>query len=198
MGRNSTWYAAVETPGMILRFDNSGGAPVLHRVAGKKGRAEPWRNGDSPLDVSLTEVRGLALDRVGNVYFSTAHLVARIVDDKVIRIAGSAPVFGPDQAIPPGAFGGDGGAATALSWSEPDRSGTSAARYDLLRASTPTGFEEATCLASAVASRNASDPQVPAPGAVNYYLVRTRSACGANLGTSSDGGPRQGASCPQE
>ena len=59
-----------------------------------------------------------------------------------------------------------------------------------------TGFQAATCLVSNSTSRNATDPQVPEPGVVFHYLIRTRNACGVNLGTSSDGTPRQGATCP--
>ena len=88
------------------------------------------------------------------------------------------------------------GGATTLDWSAPARPGTAAPRYDLLRATSPTGFQAATCLVSNTTSRNATDPQVPEPGVVFHYLIRTRNACGVNLGASSDGTPRQGVSCP--
>jgi hypothetical protein len=86
------------------------------------------------------------------------------------------------------------GAGTKLSWSAPDRTGTSALRYDLLRSTSPSNFLAGSCVASSATGVVANDATVPSP--LLAYLVRARSACGGTLGSSSTGVPRAGASCP--
>lgn len=87
-----------------------------------------------------------------------------------------------------------GGAVTSLSWSRPaDPGGTAPVRYDVLRATSATGFVEATCLAADTVDTAVVDDD--SPGGIFYYLVRASSACGESLGAASDGASRSASSC---
>jgi len=83
---------------------------------------------------------------------------------------------------------------TKISWSVPDRTGSNAPRYDVLRSASPSGFLGATCIVSDGTGTIAFDAEVPAP--LLAYLVRAENACGGTLGTDSSGVPRTGALCP--
>ncbi|MEW5763670.1 MAG: S8 family serine peptidase [Acidobacteriota bacterium] len=83
---------------------------------------------------------------------------------------------------------------TVLSWQAPSAPGGTEVVYDLLRSADPADFSAAVCVASGTAALTASDGD--APSGVAYYLVRSRNACGASLGTRSDGAPRSAPSCP--
>jgi uncharacterized repeat protein (TIGR01451 family) len=81
-----------------------------------------------------------------------------------------------------------------LQWSAPAAPGGTIVRYDLLRSASESDFSSATCVASGVTATSGNDATVPS--SVLYYLVRSRNACGGNLGASSGGVPRTGAACP--
>ncbi len=83
---------------------------------------------------------------------------------------------------------------TNLSWQAPSAPGGTGVVYDLLRSADPADFTAAACVASGTTTLTASDGAA-SPG-VAYYLVRSRNACGASLGTRSDGTPRSAPSCP--
>lgn len=87
-----------------------------------------------------------------------------------------------------------GNGATTLSWSAPTSSGGTSVHYDVIRSTTPAGFQGAVCIVSDTSSTSTTDGSIP----VNSYsyLVRTRNACGGNLGTNSNGDPRTGVTCP--
>jgi hypothetical protein len=91
--------------------------------------------------------------------------------------------------------------ATTLFWNPPDAPGGTQVVYDVLRSESPSNFaltEPMTiCLASGIPAEAASDlgPQPPVDHTW-FYLVRSRNACGGNLGKSSAGVPRLGRSCP--
>lgn len=87
-----------------------------------------------------------------------------------------------------------GSGPTKISWSVPERTGSNAVRYDVLRSANPTSFLAASCIVSDGTVTVAFDAAVPAP--LLAYLVRAESACGGSLGTDSSGVPRIGASCP--
>jgi len=81
-----------------------------------------------------------------------------------------------------------------LEWSAPSQPGAAVVTYDLLRSTIVDGFLSPTCLVVDTASTTAGDPAIP--GAVFYYLVRAKNACGGNVGIRSDGIPRTAGSCP--
>ena len=86
------------------------------------------------------------------------------------------------------------GAVTSLAWSRPDDpGGTAPVRYDVLRATSATGFAAAACLATDIVDTTMVDGDLP--GAIFFYLIRASSACGESLGAASDGTPRSAASC---
>ena len=88
-----------------------------------------------------------------------------------------------------------GGAATGLSWSPPLQPGATSVTYDLLRSTSPSNFTSGTvCLATSTAATTASDGTIPAHAF--FYLVRSRNACGSNLGLTSAGVARTGRTCP--
>jgi hypothetical protein len=131
------------------------------------------------------------------VYLNVTGAAPDLDDDGITDAADCAPASRVAWALPSAIF--DlllDGADTALTWSAPGRQGTSVPRYDVLRAPGPAAFQEAQCVASDVSSRFATDLDAPEPGASFFYLVRTRNACGENLGTASDDVPRVGRSCP--
>jgi hypothetical protein len=91
-----------------------------------------------------------------------------------------------------------GRAPTNLAWSPPQDPGTSTSMlYDVLRATSATGFGAAVCLSSDILATSASDTGAgPGPGLTYFYLVRSQNACGGNLGATSAGVPRTGRTCP--
>ncbi len=97
--------------------------------------------------------------------------------------------------------GPNAGTNLTFTWDPPASaaSGCGTVVYDVLQSSNPADFvTAATCVATGVTVTTAPDDDlVPMnPGEVRYYLVRDRDACGSNLGTASDGTPRQGRTCP--
>jgi large repetitive protein len=87
-----------------------------------------------------------------------------------------------------------GQAATALTWRPPSSPGGSTPHYDVIRSTLGSSFNPAVCVETDQTDLGASDPAQP--GTAFYYLVRSRNACGSNLGTSSSGVPHTGAACP--
>ena len=94
-----------------------------------------------------------------------------------------------------------GGGVTTLQWTVPGESGAAAVRFDTLRSADPGDFTTAgTCLESDDSADTLSlDGSTPPPDSAWYYLIRVENGCPAatgEMGTSSDGSPRVGASCP--
>jgi hypothetical protein len=87
-----------------------------------------------------------------------------------------------------------GGATTELTWSAPVDPGSTSVAYDLLRAESPANPAAATCVSTATAATTAMDAGIPA--SLVFYLVRSRSDCGANAGADSSGTPRIWPECP--
>lgn len=84
---------------------------------------------------------------------------------------------------------------TQLSWQAPlNPGGSTVILYDVLRSPTPGDFTGASCLATGITSTAYTDSVA---SGVGYYLVRSRNACGGNLGTVSGGAPRTGPVCAQ-
>jgi serine protease AprX len=74
---------------------------------------------------------------------------------------------------------------SGLSWTAPAGAGSAAPRYDVLRATSATGFGSAVCLGTNLATTSVTDAAVPS-GAF-FYLVRTRNACGEATVPGTDG-----------
>jgi N-acetylneuraminic acid mutarotase len=87
-----------------------------------------------------------------------------------------------------------------LAWSPPNAPGATALTYDLVRSSAPDNFAyNVVCLGAGTAATTATDLETPDEGQVFYYLVRAVNGCPSGdgiLGTSSDGTPVPGFSCP--
>ncbi len=85
-----------------------------------------------------------------------------------------------------------------LVWTAPALTGGMGVQvFDVLRATSTTGFGTPTCVETDDADTTAEDTAVPAPGDVDYYLVRAGNGCGdGTLGFQSSGAERSGASCP--
>lgn len=90
-----------------------------------------------------------------------------------------------------------GAAATTFHWTAPSSPGGTAILYDLIRATSPSGFNSGSCLDSsdATTSPAITDAAVPAPGTAFFYLVRSKTACGGTLGTDSNNVARTGVTC---
>jgi hypothetical protein len=86
------------------------------------------------------------------------------------------------------------GSASMLQWTAPLEPGGRSLRYDFLRSGRADDWSGGTCLASGLTVTTTADPAIPTTAF--YYLVRTRNACGANLGVRSDGAPRSAPACP--
>lgn len=84
---------------------------------------------------------------------------------------------------------------TTSSWSAPADPGTETVLYDLLRSTSASNFGNAVCVASDIVGQSAADSS-GTPATIFYYLVRSESGCGGNLGTNSAGVPRSGRGCP--
>ncbi len=121
--------------------------------------------------------------------------------DGVPDASDCAPANGAAWAVPGPAPGLllSGRGPTALAWDAPAEPGGTALLYDVLRSPSPSDFSGAAvvCLATGLTARAASDPDPPPPaGTGRVYLVRSRNACGSNLGANSSGTPRTGRTCP--
>jgi hypothetical protein len=88
-----------------------------------------------------------------------------------------------------------GKSPTSFQWSTPASPGGTAILYDLIRSTSPSNFDAATCLVSngATTAPAFTDAAVPSPAF--FYLVRSKTACGGTLGTKSPAIPRTGAVC---
>jgi hypothetical protein len=80
-----------------------------------------------------------------------------------------------------------------LAWQAPLDEGGATMSYDVLRSSGPADFMSAECVATAISTTSVA--LTPASGN-EFYLVRSRNACGGTLGADSTGLDRPGASCP--
>lgn len=149
-------------------------------------------NGDARLDVIVANENG---NNVA-VFINRLNAAPDTDNDGVANASDCAPSNAAAWAMPSAVtdvlLSGPG--TTRISWSAPARTGSSAIRYDLLRSTSPASFQAAECVQSNGTAGVAFDATVPA--ALLAYLVRTENACGGNLGTSSGGDPRIGASCP--
>jgi subtilisin family serine protease len=76
---------------------------------------------------------------------------------------------------------------TSLSWTADDP-GAAAPRYDVLRATSVTGFGSAVCVGSNLTTTSVTDTATPT-GAF-FYLLRVENGCGAAVLPGSDGLPR--------
>jgi hypothetical protein len=88
--------------------------------------------------------------------------------------------------------------AVVLTWSWPHEPGASTLVHDVLRAPAPDGFTAAACVVSDAPATSARDDGAPA-SALSCYLVRSENVCPDGvgpLGRRSDGGGREGRSCP--
>jgi hypothetical protein len=91
------------------------------------------------------------------------------------------------------------GPTVGFSWQHPARRGALRVRYDTLRSTLASDFEvPAECIESDSLVAHTSDPEIPAPIAPFFYLVRgeTCPSGTGNMGAGSDGVPRTGRSCP--
>src|SRR5262245_2735189 len=163
--------------------------------------------GDGPEDVTIADLNGDArLDVV--VASANSNNVAVFLNRLTVPLDGDNDgVTSASDCAPgdPGAWklpsavvdlGLDGAASTALSWSAPAVTGASSVRYDVLRSVDPASFAAASCIATDVTHRVATDTTTPAPSVSFFYLVRVENVCGGNLGAGTDGIPRTGTSCP--
>ena len=94
----------------------------------------------------------------------------------------------------------NGGGALTLTWDPPASfgQGCTSALYDVLRSQSAADFVTgATCVGTDLTVTTATDNDLTPmnPGEVRFYLIRDHNACGSNMGTASDGTPRQGRSC---
>jgi hypothetical protein len=73
--------------------------------------------------------------------------------------------------------------ALTLTWAPPASPGTIApVRYDVIRSTLKWIAGDAACAATSIASTSFTDPTVPAPGTMLYYLVRARNGCPNGIG----------------
>lgn len=100
----------------------------------------------------------------------------------------------PSEATGLGIYTGTSG--LEWRWQVPASPGCTSVLYDLVRSDTASSFVGATCLPGEAGGTNTVallDGDAPAP--VYYYLVRSRNACGGNLGTGTGGLPRYAPDC---
>ena len=116
--------------------------------------------------------------------------------DGVPDLSDCAPLDGTTWSVPSEArnLNLEGSPTTTLTWSPPAAPGGSSTLYDVLRSGSASSFISAACLESGVGGQTAADPVSPAT--IFFYLVRSRNACGGNLGSDSGGNPRSGVTCP--
>ncbi|HEX4825255.1 MAG TPA: hypothetical protein VFV19_13195 [Candidatus Polarisedimenticolaceae bacterium] len=109
------------------------------------------------------------------------------------------PVDATTWAVPGDAtsFVLSGKAPTSFQWAAPTSPGGTQIVYDVIRATSPFGFTAGSCVDSndTATSSVVTDSDLPAPGTGFYYLVRSKSACGGDLGTDSHNVQRTGLSC---
>jgi hypothetical protein len=90
--------------------------------------------------------------------------------------------------------------AMSFAWQAPISPGGSQVLYDVIRSSNRSDYVTAAdCIATDTSNLSASDPQLPPPGGIFYYLVRAQSGCvpgEGSLGTDSSGTPRTARHCP--
>lgn len=89
-----------------------------------------------------------------------------------------------------------GGVPTPLTWLAPEQAGAEDLRFDLLISEDPRDFSAAACLDGGLVAPASEDSASPPPGGMRAYLVRSRNACGVNLGLASSGVPRTAPACP--
>ena len=102
--------------------------------------------------------------------------------------AGNVAVLGPSRNL---RFDSGGN----LMW-DPSVAGDPPLSYDLLRVDGAADWLSPTCVETEISATTASDTATPASGGAFFYLVRARSACGGNAGTSSTGQRRPTGVCP--
>jgi hypothetical protein len=144
------------------------------------------------------EVDNLSFNNITNLPFpalvADRHLCIDSDHDTVPDISDCAPFSSSLWAVPSEALNLTlDTAGSTLSWSPPAAPGGTSVLYDLLRAGNPI-FSGGACVESAGSDLSASDPTSPA--AILFYLVRSKNACGGNLGTGTGGAPRSGPACP--
>jgi hypothetical protein len=87
-----------------------------------------------------------------------------------------------------------------LTWQDVAGHSGGASVHDVVRgivSGLPVGGPSETCLASGVATTEATDAEVPDAGTGFYYLVRGRNRCGVGTyGAESSGGDRVSSACP--
>jgi len=114
-----------------------------------------------------------------------------VFDDQDCTPADSTTWRVPTQALSLLVSGGETG--LALAWQAPIDQGGTAVTYDVLRSALPADFMSAECVATSLTTTSLT----LTPGSGNeFYLVRSRNACGATLGSDSAGIERSGAACP--
>ncbi len=90
--------------------------------------------------------------------------------------------------------------ANNFTWVVPASStwGSNSVTIDILRSTTPSDFNSATCRATDLAGTQTTftDTEEPTSGTVWYYLLRIENVCGFKMGSDSNGNPRSGVSCP--
>jgi hypothetical protein len=91
-------------------------------------------------------------------------------------------------------------ATNNFTWVVPSTStwGSQSVTLDILRSTSPSNFNSATCRATNLTGTQTTftDTQEPSNGGIWYYLVRIENVCGYKMGSSSNGTPRSGISCP--
>jgi hypothetical protein len=84
-----------------------------------------------------------------------------------------------------------------LAWSAPASPGAAQVRYDLLRSHAASNFGSPACVAKDTIATTTEDSSAPPSlGAMYFYLVRVKNACGTNVGAASNGIPRVAGACP--
>jgi len=99
----------------------------------------------------------------------------------------SAPGPVPELAL-------KGAAPTEIRWVAPPEPGAGEPQIRVLRSGQPWEFSAAVCLPPAEPDAPVLDDAIP--DGIFYYLVQVENRCGRNLGSTSDGALRSGASCP--
>lgn len=90
---------------------------------------------------------------------------------------------------------------TSIAWDPPAQPGGVPLTYSLIRSTVRSDFvNNAVCVdLGEFGGPPATDPEAPPVGSVFYYLSRLSNNCPGgqgSLGTSSDGTPRSGRTCP--
>ncbi len=132
---------------------------------------------------ALVPEDGICPDADGDTYF-----------DPVDCDPGDPAVWSPPD--PAADLTLEGQPVTTLTWTAPANVGGVAlvVTYDVLRSSSAGSLGGAVCVESGGGDLTASD--AAAPAGAYFYLVRSRTICGDNLGAGSDGTARSGPTCP--